>query len=210
MCEKSQAVTMAFRQMGHEFYSCDIEPCTGGYPEWHIISESDMHSKDILYGQHWDFMGGHPECTRLTNAVIWYIKKNSLWDEVRQAAIFFEMVRNAPIKKKYVENPVQHGYVRNPNKYNDILIPPPTQYIQPYQFYCDASKKTGLWLTGLPKLKPTNEYPPRIVNYRGKMVKRWSNQTDGGWNRLGPSDTRSEERSRTEPNIARAMAWQWG
>jgi hypothetical protein len=151
-------------------------------------------------------MIAHPPCTRLTNSVIWYIKQNSLWSEVRQAASFFMMLYNAPISKKALENPVQHGYVRKPNEYNDILIPAQSQSIQPYQFAEDASKRTCLWLHNFPLLKGTTYYPPRIVN--GK--KRWGNQTDGGWNRLGPSETRGQDRSRTYPGVAAAMADQWG
>lgn len=199
-CEKSQEVTKAFRAKGHEFYSCDILDCSGGHPEWHIKSDGDMHLKDILYNQHWDFVGGHPPCTRLTNSVWWYILKNNLQDETRQAAIFFNMILNCPAKLVYVENPVM-------NKLAKTLVTHQSQSIQPYNFGEDASKQTCLWLRGgLPLLTKTKYVEPRIVN--GK--KRWANQTDGGWNKLGPSDDRAMLRSKTYPGIAAAMADQWG
>lgn len=87
---------------------------------------------------------------------------------------------------------------------------PYDQSIQPYDFGEDASKRTCLWLTGLPLLVPTARFPGRMVMYKGKLVERWSNQTDSGQNRLGPSETRHIERARTYPGIARAKAAQWG
>lgn len=207
-CEESQTVCKAFRARGHKAYSFDLLPCSGGHPEWHIQADNDMHIKDILYDKRrkWDMLIGHPPCTRLANSVIWYIKKHGLWQEVYEAAVFFNMIEKAPIAKKCIENPIQHGYVRNTNDYNSELIRKPDQIIQPYNFNEDASKATCLWLTGLPPLKHTGYYQPRIVN--GK--KRWGNQTDGGWNKLPPSADRARLRSVTYRGIAEAMASQWG
>ena len=87
---------------------------------------------------------------------------------------------------------------------------PKPQYIQPYDFGDDASKKTGLFLHGLEKLKPTNRIKGRMVMWNGKMVERWSNQTDSGQNKLGPSRDRWKIRSKTYSGIADAMAEQWG
>lgn len=192
-CEESQAVCKAFRIMGHEAYSCDTKDCSGGKPEWHI-------KDDVLnvINDGWDMVIGFPPCTRLTNSVTWYIKKNNLWDEVEKAAEFFNLILNCNAGMVAVENPIQNRYARKfIRKYDQI--------IQPYQFGDDASKATCLWLRGLPPLSPTNYYPPRIVN--GK--KRWSNQTDGGWNKLAPSRDRGTLRSKTYIGIANAMARQW-
>ena len=103
---------------------------------------------------------------------------------------------NAPINKIAIENPI--GCI-------STRIRKPDQYIQPYEFGEDASKKTCLWLKNLPKLKPTKYIEPRIIN--GK--KRWANQTDSGQNRLGPSDDRWKKRSQTYRGLAQAMANQW-
>jgi len=113
------------------------------------------------------------------------------------ALLFVKTLMEADIDKICIENPV--GCI-------STRIRPPDQYIHPYQFGDDASKKTGLWLKNLPKLIPTNFVLPRIINGN----QRWSNQTDSGQNRLGPSETRSKERSRTYQGIADAFAAQWG
>lgn len=86
----------------------------------------------------------------------------------------------------------------------------PDQIIQPYCFGDDASKGTGLWLRGLPTLKPTRRTAGRMVEYNGKLVERWANQTDSGQNKVTPSEDRWLERSKTYPGIAAAMGAQWG
>jgi hypothetical protein len=110
--------------------------------------------------------------------------------------LFVDILMNLPAHHIAIENPV--GIISS-------RIRPADQYIQPYWFGADASKKTGLWLKNLPHLCPNEYVLPRMVN--GKP--RWGNQTDGGQNKLGPSPTRAHERSRTYPGIARAMAVQW-
>jgi hypothetical protein len=192
-CEESQIITTAFRAKGHEAYSCDLDPCSGLHSEWHIRDDVRRHLNDGF-----DLMIGHPPCTRLTNAVIWYIKKYDLWHEVDEAVKFFLELWNAPIEKICLENPIQHGYAK-------ARLPKYAQIIQPYQFGEDASKATCLWLKGLPPLLPTQMFPPRYVN--GKP--RWGNQTDGGWNKLPPSPDRGRLRSKTYPGIAEGMANQW-
>ena len=96
--------------------------------------------------------------------------------------------------------------LENPQGCIGTRIRKASQYIQPYDFGDDASKKTGLWLKGLPLLKPTNRVNGRMVEHNGKIVERWSNQTDSGQNNLGPSDDRWKIRSYTYPGIANAMA----
>jgi len=113
------------------------------------------------------------------------------------ALAFVRLLMDAPIPRICIENPV--GVI-------STRIRPADQYIQPYQFGEDASKKTGLWLKNLPKLEPTEYIEPRYVN--GKP--RWGNQTDSGQNRLGPSEYRWKVRSKTYWGIANAMATQWG
>lgn len=198
-CEESQEVCMAYRELGHNAFSCDTLPCSGGHPEWHL----QMDIFEALKLKKWHRGIFFPPCTRLTNSVIWYIKKNGLWQEVEQAATFFNALLNSGIPEIAVENPIQHGEAR---KY----IEKPTQIIQPYNFNEDASKATCLWLRNLPKLVNTGYFPPRIVD--GKN--RWGNQTDGGQNKYPPDKKghegeRARLRSKTFPGIAKAMANQW-
>ena len=198
--EYSGTVRDAFAAAGWDAWSCDL--LATEVPGQHLIMDNDLHLKDTLYKKHWDLVIGHPPCTRLTNSVSWYIKRNNLYDEVERAAIFFNMILNCPAQRVCIENPIQHGHARK-------FIPIYTQIIQPYNFNEDASKATCLWLKNLSPLRNTGRFPPRVVYYGGKWVNRWSNQTDGGWNRLPPSADRWKERSRTYPGIAAAMADQW-
>jgi hypothetical protein len=199
-CEYSGVVREAFARKGHDAWSCDLLQTE--QPGHHIVIDNDAHLKDVLYNRHWDMIIGHPPCTRLCNSVSWYIKQNNLYDEVERAAVFFNMILNAPAKRICVENPIQHGHARR-------LIPRYDQIIQPYNFGEDASKATCLWLKNLPKLINTSKFPPRQISYGGKFVFRWGNQTDGGFNKLSPSADRGKLRSRTYQGIADAMADQW-
>lgn len=196
-CEFSGIVREAFAARGHDAWSCDL--IESERPGQHLIMDNDMHLKDTVYRGRWDLLIAHPPCTRLCNSVWWYIKRHGLYEEVRQAAIFFNMLLNAPVKRKGLENPIMN---REAKKY----IRQQNQLIQPYNFGEDASKATCLWLEGLPPLVHTGYYPPRVVD--GK--KRWGNQTDGGWNKLPPDEDRGKDRSRTFHGIAAAMAAQWG
>lgn len=188
--EMSGRVREAFRRKGHSAWSCDILPS---------LVPSDNHIQDRVEAVldrdiNWDMMIAHPPCTALAVSGNRYYAGS---EERQRALEVFRWLLELPIYAICVENPV--GVVSS-------SIRPPDQYIQPYDFGEDASKKTGLWLKNLPLLKPTNPVPPRIVN--GK--KRWSNQTDSGQNRLGPSETRAMERGITYQGIADAMAEQWG
>jgi hypothetical protein len=197
-CEESQEVTKAFRARGHEAYSCDIQECSGGHPEWHI--QDDIIKVLKMESTKGDILISHPPCTRLTNSVIWYIKKYNLYNEVDQAAEFALRLLNCnKFKTRAMENPIPHGYAQN-------LLGKYSQKIQPYNFGENASKETCLWLRGLPKLINTGYFPARIVD--GKN--RWGNQTDSGQNKLPPSLNRAKLRSKTYPEIAKAMAEQWG
>lgn len=228
-CETSGRGREEFRRRGHDAWSCDLLPSVDGSP-FHIQG----NAFDIL-GDGWDFMIAHPTCTKLTGAAAWTMYHPDDRDlpveerrphpkfpdrraEQDQAAEDFMRFAHAPIPKRVVENPV--GAMSS--RYRS-----PDQTIQPYQFGDDASKRTCLWLYGVPKLRiPPRElwFPPRMVPRAQAMGKsdvargnkgpaflpRWSNQTDTGQNRLGPSEDRWKIRSETFPGIARAFGEQWG
>jgi hypothetical protein len=216
-CEYSGVVRDAFRARGHDAYSCDILPAEDNSP-YHF--QEDVLDVLSWCGPSFDLMIAHPPCTYLCNSgVHWLhqkfqydetktfdecaneeIRRLTRWKDLEDAREFFMALWESPIPKICIENPVPHKYASLP-KYS--------QTIQPYQFGDDASKRTCLWLKGLPTLSIPGEdqwVQPRIVD--GK--KRWSNQTDSGQNRLGPSKNRALERSRTYQGIANAMAEQWG
>lgn len=192
-CEFSGVVRDAFNMRGHDALSCDIIDSETPGPHY----KGDV--RDILNDQ-WDLMIAHPPCTYLAvSGLHWNTRipaRAALTDE---ALKFIELLWNAPVDKVCIENPV--GCINS-----RIPYMPKPQYIQPYQFGADASKKTGLWKRGLPDLQPTKYVPPRNIN--GKD--RWGNQTDSGQNKLTPSPQRAADRSRTYPGIALAMAEQWG
>lgn len=192
--EKSQVICSAFRFKGIKAFSCDLQDCTGGRPDWHIKG----NAFDII-NDGWRLVIAHPVCTRLCNSGYWYIKRHGLYNEVKEAADTFNAFLYCNAGRVAVENPVM-----NPEAKKYIIRQ--TQSIQPYNFGDNASKRTRLWLRNLPPLVNTQYYPPRIVN----NMKRWGNQTNGGWNKLPPSDNRAELRSITYAGIALAMADQWG
>ena len=182
-CEESQTVCKAFRSRGHEAYSCDILPCSGGHPEWHIHDDVLKHLDDG-----WDMMIAHPPCTRLANSGVRWLAERNLWQEMRDAAGFFRKLLYCDIDRIAVENPIQHKYARhNIGRNYD-------QIIQPWMFGHGEQKATCLWLKNLPKLQPTN-----IVSGREQRI----------W-KTPPSADRSIIRSKTFPGIAEAMATQWG
>lgn len=142
-------------------------------------------------------MIAHPPCTYLCSSGLhWNKRVPGRAAKTEEALSFVRRLLDAPIPRIALENP--QGCI-------STRIRPADQYIQPYDFGEDASKKTGLWLKNLPRLVPTKRVPGRVVN----GIERWSNQTDSGQNRLGPSDDRWAERSKTYPGIAAAMASQW-
>ena len=199
-CEESQEVCKAFREKGHEAYSCDIEPCSGGHPEWHL-------QQDVLplLKEKWDMIIAFPPCTYLTvTGNRWfnidrYGEKAIQRHKDRKDAIdFFMTFANADCEKIAIENPVgiMSSEWRKPN-----------QIINPWQFGDAFEKKTCLWLKGLPELKPTNivEIPPRKRFDSGKSMPSWYAEA---WHL--PKEERAKLRSKTFPGIARAMAEQWG
>jgi len=207
-CEESQAITIELRKLGVNAFSCDLKPCSGGHPEWHL----QMDVFEGLKWAKWNYAMFNPTCTRLTNAGVLRLyyggkKENGIdpvkWQEMLYGAAFFKALLNYGITYTRVENPIPHGYALKEigEKYKQI--------IQPYNFNEDASKATCLWAHNLPIIKNTGYFPPRIVD--GK--KRWSNQTDSGQNKLPPDSKenpgrRAELRSKTYPGIAQAIAQQ--
>lgn len=198
-CEESQEVCKAFRALGHEAYSCDILPCSGGHPEWHIQG-------DVLeqLDKGWDMMIAHPPCTYLTVTgnrwfnVPKYGEKAIQREQDRKEAIdFFIKLANAPVPKICIENPV--GIISSVWK-------KPDQIIQPYQFGHVEAKKTCLWLKGLPALKHTKIVEPEYVTFKsGKRMAKWYSEAI----KL-PKKERTILRSKTFSGIAKAMAEQWG
>lgn len=196
-CEYSGVVRDCFDALGHEAWSCDILPTDA--PGNHYTG----NALDILdWG--WDLMIAHPPCTYICSSGLHWNKRQPERElKTIEALEFVAALWNAPIEKVCIENPV--GCI---NTRLDFM--PKPQYIQPYDFGEDASKKTGLWKRNLPNLEPTEYVEPRIVIRNGKEYKRWSNQTDSGQNALPPSKTRGHDRSKTYFGIAEAMALQWG
>ena len=198
-CEKSQKVCIAFRKNGHEAYSCDLEECTGGCPEWHI--QCDV--REILY-DNWTMMIAHPECKRLANSGVRWLHHpppgktfDEIWLELYEAVKFYKILRDAPIEKKAIENPIMHKYARA------MIGGIQRQVVQPWWFGDPAFKATGLELYSLPKLVPTNKLIPPDKNT--EEFKEWS-----FIHRMPPGPKRSELRSITFSGLAAAMANQWG
>ena len=195
-CEESQATTIELRKLGHEAYSCDIEPCSGGHPEWHL--QQDV--KEVLK-QQWDMIIAHPPCTYLTNTgVCWLTGKNAKpgrWEELDQGAAFFKMFIDHPCEKIAIENPIMHKYAIERiggNKHD--------QLVQPYQFGHTERKATCFWLKGLPPLQGTSDVKAEM----DKLPKREQQRL----HYLPPSKDRAKLRSKTYLGIAKAMATQWG
>ena len=199
-CEESQRVCNAFRERGHNAFSCDIQPCSGEHPEWHL-------QQDVLplLKEKWDMIIAFPPCTYLTvtgnrwfNIDRYGEKAIQRHKDRKEAIDFFMAFANADCERIAIENPVgiMSSEWRKPN-----------QIINPWQFGDAFEKKTCLWLKGLPELTPTNivEIPPRKKFDSGKSMPSWYAEA---WHL--PKEERAKLRSKTFPGIARAMASQWG
>lgn len=204
-CEESQRVCTAFRQRGHEAYSCDIQEPSGGHPEWHILGDClpiingrctfyTMDGTAHRLDSTWDLLIAHPPCTYLSNAGAPHLFRGGTLNEKRyqkgiKAKEFFLSLLNADCPHIAVENPVSSKIFQ---------LPKFSQEIQPYQFGHPMTKKTRLWLKNLPNLIPTQIAAPQT-----------SCQQAGSWYTKGGKD-RQKNRSKTFPGIADAMAEQWG
>ena len=221
-CEESQAVCKAFRERGHKAYSCDLQECSGGHPEWHILGDAlgvinpqktfdrersgiefftadgELHS---FVGK-WDLIIAHPPCTYMSKAgARWMYPKSGEISQDRlklaiEAKEFFFQFLNADCEKICVENPVPLKIVG---------LPVPSQKIQPYQFGHPYSKCTCLWLKGLPMLTPTqilSDYKPYLPSNTGGFARG-----QGGSRGVAHN---AKAASKTFGGIAQAMAEQWG
>lgn len=213
-CEESQAVAIAMRRLGHEAYSCDIEPCSGGHPEWHIHADAlPLINGDCSFedcgggGQHhirgrWDMLIAFPPCTYMTNASAVRMRVNGEIQPERYAKAmaakeFFMRFYNADCPRICVENPT-------PMKI--IGLPPYTQAIQPWQHGHPYTKRTCLWLKGLPPLQPSNVITEGVTPY----VNGGCKDANGNYRRFqGRKERDPKIRSKTFPGIAAAMAEQW-
>lgn len=206
-CEFSGALRDRLIAQGHDAWSVDILPGEGRSVHRHEVADI-MRVLDPVHGytfrdgitrwpNHWDMLIAFPPCTYLCSSGLhWNKRVPGRAEKTEQALELVRFLLGQPIDLIALENPP--GCIGTRIRKAD-------QYIHPHQFGHDASKTTGLWLKGLPPLKPTAHVPPRIVN--GKP--RWANQTDSGQNRLGPSPDRAQIRGTTYPGIAAAMAGQW-
>lgn len=198
-CEESQVVCMAFRMLGHEAYSCDLLPCSGGHPEWHF--QEDVF--EVLKREKFDLCIFHPPCTYLTTTGNKWMKPEFRdrfpnRQQQRQDAIdFFMKLSKVDCEKIAIENPA--GIM-------STIWRKPDQYVHPYHFGEPHSKKTGLWLKGLPLLVPTNMVEPEMYTYKsnGKKDPMWHMITS----KL-PKEEREKARSRTFQGFGNAMAEQW-
>lgn len=212
-CEESQTVCKAFRERGHEAYSCDIQEPSGGHPEWHIqqdvlpIINGDCEFDTVDRKHHvikgeWDLLICHPPCTYMSKAgARWMYPKAGVINPERlalalEAKNFFMKFANAKCKHIAIENPIPLKVVKLPN---------PSQVIQPYEYGEPYSKATLLWNKNLPNLIPTEilaEHSPWIPSNTGAFSR-------GSKGSRGVAHN-AKDASKTFPGIARAMAEQWG
>ena len=214
-CEESQRVCVAFREKGHEAYSCDIIECSGGHPEWHIQGDvlpilngncefrtEDGHAHRVY--DKWDLIIAHPPCQFLTNTGNPYLNVEKWGEKAIQRAKdrekafeFFMQFANADCDKICIENPI--GY---PNTH----YRKPNQIVQPWHFGHPFTKATCLWLKGLEPLK-------LLVTQKPKNCKSYAWETmldERGKTISWDSELSKKLRSKTFPGIAKAMAEQWG
>lgn len=196
-CEKSGTVARAFSRLpGVYAMSCDIQPA---YPTW---NGPHYHGDvfDVLYAG-WDMMIAHPPCTYMSNSGAWCLHRPDLfpgrWAQLYDAAVFFWDLLNAPIPLVVAENPVMVRYAKW------VIGEDQSCSFQPYEHGVPESKRTCLWLRNLPPLVPSNVLPKPASGH-------WDNQTPSGQNKLGPSADRGDLRSDFHPEVADAMAAQWG
>lgn len=222
-CEESQEVCKAFRELGHEAYSCDIIECSGGHPEWHIMGDclsiingncefTTMDGAIHKIDGKWDLLIAHPPCTYLTVAGNRYFNIERYGDKARErikkreeAIEFFMQFVNADCDKIAIENPV--GTINTAYRKPDCIV-------SPHMFGHPISKKTCLWLKNLPCLEATNVVTPERIHSKGKSGgysgPSWY-VTDENGKILSWKDPRTAKaRSKTYTGIAKAFATQWG
>ena len=210
-CEESQAVCIAFRDQGSEAYSCDVQPCSGGHPEWHIQADcleligggtfvtSDGVSHTV---EAWDIIIAFPPCTYMTNASAVRMRVHGeivpeRYAKAMEAKAFFMEFYNADCP---------HICIENPTPMKIVGLPPYTQAIQPWQYGHPYTKRTCLWLKNLPNLEPTDIITEGIQPY----VNGGNKDSHGNYRQFkGRNERDPKTRSKTFPGIAQAMASQW-
>lgn len=200
-CEFSGVVRRFFRALGHDAWSCDLLPAEDADDRYCCHIQGDVLK---VLGDGWDLMIAHPPCTRLTNSGVRWLKVpppgktlKEMWSDLDAACAFYRTLRDAPIPRKAIENPVMHRYAKE--RIGNVE----RQVVQPHFFGDKAFKATGFELVGLPKLNRTHfmELPKKGTAEH----KQWS-----AVHLASPGPNRWKERSRTKPGIAAAMAAQWG
>lgn len=202
----------AFERHGHEVWTCDLLPAR---------DNSERHFQCDVWEvatSRWDLAIFHPMCTYLTVSAAWAFKDGPYHQKVKPGTLVGAARRAA--REEALDNfrrllalPYPKAIENPAPSFISKAIRAPDQTIQPYEHGDDASKRTGLWLDRLPRLRPTREIAGRVVEWprgSGQRVRRWANQTDSGQNRLTPGPDRWLERSKTYPGIAAAMGDQWG
>lgn len=205
-CEESQSVCIEMRKAGHEAYSCDILPCTGGKPEWHI--QEDVLT--VIEREKWDAMIAFPPCTHLAvSGAAWFEQKKKDGRQQQGIDFFMKMV-NAPINFIAIENPI--GIMSS-------IYRKPDQIINPYYFGDSERKPTCLWLKNLPKLiwhKENNLFgvktmvEPKLVTMTSQKTGRTRTYSEWEYITSCNQEERAAIRSKTFPGIAKAMGEQWG
>lgn len=215
-CEESQRVCTKFREKGHSAFSCDIEPESGGHPEWHIKQDviplldgkcvfKTEDGKTHWIPNKWDLIIAHPPCTYLTLAGNRWFNEEKYGEEAikrkaeRELAVDFFM--------KFTSADCEHIAIENPIGVMSTRYKKPTQIIQPYYFGEPYRKSTCLWLKGLEPLEPTEIVEPDVYSY---VAKNGRVKTDGRWRSSCGKADRAKIRSKTFWGIASAMADQWG
>lgn len=225
-CEESQTVCKAFRKLGFNAYSCDILPCSGGHPEWHLHCDvvgviRDRHGvletgEEFLLDGKWDLMIAHPPCTYLSvSGARWYYHPDDKDLPIEQRRPHPNFPTRAQDRKEAIEfflalahADIPHIAIENPVGIMSRLYQKPNQIVQPYWFGDEATKTTCLWLKNLPQLKPTKIVGKgeRVVLSSGKSLPKWYSDS---FNTKISAEMRRTLRSKTFQGFAEAMAEQW-
>lgn len=221
-CEESQAVTKELRERGHRAFSCDIQECSGGHPEWHICGDvlplldgrcefTTQSGQTDRQTDRWDLIIAHPPCTHLAVSGARHFEKKRADGRQKEGIELFCKFFEADCEKIAIENPVNiigGEYIKEyfPELAERYGLPKKcTQIIQPYEYGDPFKKTTCLWLKGLKDLKPTNIVEPKLVQYTCKDGKVATFSADYGFG----GKEHGKRRSKTYPGIAKAMAEQW-
>lgn len=210
-CEESQAICLAFRKAGHEAYSCDLKPCSGGHPEWHL----QMDIFEAVKLKNWDMLIAHPPCTFLAGSSVQWLShpedKNMPFEERRPHPLYPNRRKDMEDSVKFVKAlfslNIPRIVIENPVGLLSSKWMKPTQIVQPYMFGDEATKTTCLWLKNVPKLIPTNIVGKgeRVVFKSGKSHPAWYAKAF-----VADKTERQTLRSKTFKGMAEAMVNQWG